>query len=170
MSKTLKWILGIVLILIVLALVAGTGLFVFARYFGFNRYGMMPGGMPFYGPNNGVPNYGPRSPYPNMPMHPYGFPSGRVAPFGLLGLIPSLFGCLLVVGLIALVLFLLLRRPASTVVSPAVGPSPAVPPEAPGEPAAAGSTVTTHPCPNCGRTVQEDWNNCPYCGAVLHHD
>ncbi len=25
--------------------------------------------------------------------------------------------------------------------------------------------VTT--CPNCGRTVQADWNHCPYCGAAL---
>ena len=22
-------------------------------------------------------------------------------------------------------------------------------------------------CPNCGRTVQEDWKNCPYCGQTL---
>ena len=24
-----------------------------------------------------------------------------------------------------------------------------------------------HPCPSCGRGVQTDWKNCPYCGAVL---
>ena len=23
------------------------------------------------------------------------------------------------------------------------------------------------PCPNCGRSVQADWKNCPYCGTVL---
>ncbi len=24
-----------------------------------------------------------------------------------------------------------------------------------------------HPCPSCGRGVQADWKNCPYCGAAL---
>lgn len=23
------------------------------------------------------------------------------------------------------------------------------------------------PCPNCGKDVQTDWQNCPYCGTVL---
>ena len=25
-------------------------------------------------------------------------------------------------------------------------------------------------CRNCGRLVQADWNNCPYCGATLKND
>ena len=24
-----------------------------------------------------------------------------------------------------------------------------------------------HPCPSCGRNVQADWQNCPYCGTTL---
>ncbi len=24
-----------------------------------------------------------------------------------------------------------------------------------------------HLCPSCGRSVQTDWKNCPYCGTVL---
>ena len=24
-----------------------------------------------------------------------------------------------------------------------------------------------HTCPTCGRAVQADWRNCPYCGATL---
>lgn len=24
-----------------------------------------------------------------------------------------------------------------------------------------------HPCPNCGKGVQADWQNCPYCGTKL---
>ncbi len=24
-----------------------------------------------------------------------------------------------------------------------------------------------HTCPSCGRGVQTDWKNCPYCGAML---
>ena len=23
------------------------------------------------------------------------------------------------------------------------------------------------PCPNCGKSTQADWQNCPYCGAAL---
>ena len=24
-----------------------------------------------------------------------------------------------------------------------------------------------NPCPNCGKGIQADWKNCPYCGAAL---
>ncbi len=24
-----------------------------------------------------------------------------------------------------------------------------------------------HPCPHCGKSVQTDWQNCPYCGTAL---
>ncbi|MEW6030295.1 MAG: zinc ribbon domain-containing protein [Chloroflexota bacterium] len=32
-----------------------------------------------------------------------------------------------------------------------------------------GSTppVPGHPCPNCGKGTQADWQNCPYCGTKL---
>ncbi len=30
--------------------------------------------------------------------------------------------------------------------------------------------VATTACPNCGRPVQADWNNCPYCGTNLKND
>jgi len=29
-----------------------------------------------------------------------------------------------------------------------------------------GPAGPTHACPSCGRGVQADWKNCPYCGAV----
>ncbi len=28
-------------------------------------------------------------------------------------------------------------------------------------------TVSQTPCPNCGKTTQADWQNCPYCGSAL---
>ncbi len=30
-----------------------------------------------------------------------------------------------------------------------------------------GTNSPSHPCPSCGRNVQADWRNCPYCGTVL---
>ena len=29
------------------------------------------------------------------------------------------------------------------------------------------STITGQSCPSCGRTVQADWQNCPYCGTQI---
>jgi uncharacterized membrane protein len=29
------------------------------------------------------------------------------------------------------------------------------------------SATSSQPCPSCGRTVQADWRNCPYCGTQL---
>ena len=29
------------------------------------------------------------------------------------------------------------------------------------------TATSTHACPSCGRGVQTDWKNCPYCGAAL---
>ena len=30
-----------------------------------------------------------------------------------------------------------------------------------------GTNPVASPCPSCGRGVQTDWKNCPYCGTVL---
>jgi hypothetical protein len=30
-----------------------------------------------------------------------------------------------------------------------------------------GTNSPSHLCPSCGRNVQADWRNCPYCGTVL---
>ena len=29
------------------------------------------------------------------------------------------------------------------------------------------SPASQHPCPHCGKSVQTDWQNCPYCGTTL---
>lgn len=31
----------------------------------------------------------------------------------------------------------------------------------------ASTPAPAHTCPNCGKTVQADWKNCPYCGTAL---
>ena len=33
--------------------------------------------------------------------------------------------------------------------------------------ASGGPNLPTRTCPNCGRSVQADWRNCPYCGQAL---
>ena len=32
---------------------------------------------------------------------------------------------------------------------------------------AGGPLISARTCPNCGRTTQIDWQNCPYCGKEL---
>ncbi len=84
---------------------------------------------------------------PGMPgmMRGFGF-----MPFGWIGLLLMLFFrvgifVLIVLGVIWLV---------SAASRP--GRQPAAVPAAP-----------TKPCLNCGRPVQADWRNCPYCGTPL---
>jgi hypothetical protein len=38
-------------------------------------------------------------------------------------------------------------------------------PRIPAPPAA--PVAASHPCPNCGKPTQPDWNTCPYCGNSL---
>ena len=69
--------------------------------------------------------------------------------FGPLGWIGGIFMWLIPIGLIVLVVLgiaWLVRSLGSGAVNP---------------PAA------TRACPNCGRSVQADWRNCPYCGTAL---
>lgn len=34
---------------------------------------------------------------------------------------------------------------------------------------ASGKILPIPSCPSCGKTVQMDWSNCPYCGTALSH-
>jgi len=90
-------------------------------------------------------------PYPNMPG--YGWHRDGMMGFGPMmflmpigGLIFGLFWAgllaLLVIGIVWLV-----RRPR-------VEPQPSAP-------------AKQRSCPKCGRSVQDDWNNCPSCGKKL---
>ena len=79
MSTALKWILGIIIGLLVVAVVVSVGFFAFTRFGGGGLngayYGHMWGGgrhMPYYP----MPNYG--NPGRNLPQAPYrGFPAAR---------------------------------------------------------------------------------------------
>ncbi|HEX9028120.1 MAG TPA: zinc ribbon domain-containing protein [Anaerolineales bacterium] len=122
---------------LVLIVVLGSGLIFFSRGFG----GMMGG----YG-------YG---------MMGRGF--GYHSPFGFFGsalfmLIPIGFVILLVLFGAWVVTSLLKQR------KPAVAGPAAVVSEVP---APAPAPVVQATCSNCGKPVQADWKNCPYCGNAL---
>jgi hypothetical protein len=69
-------------------------------------------------------------------------------PFGWIGMgFGMLFMWLIPIGVIALVVLGVMSLARN-----------------PGTPTA---FAVQHPCPNCGRGAQSDWQNCPYCGTKL---
>ncbi len=100
--------------------------------------------------------------YPMM-VHPgfnYGFPFlGWLIPLGLF--------VLLVLGGIGI--FLSLRRPSVSTVSPAPAVVAAAAPVTTVEPTAtvAEAAMPGKTCSNCGKPVQADWVTCPYCSHSL---
>jgi hypothetical protein len=92
-------------------------------------------------------------------MMPFG---PRFGPVGLLfamigGLFPLCLLSLVIIGVVLLVVNLTRPRPHL----PPVGPAqPYKNINMPANPAAP-------VCPSCGRQIQPDWSNCPYCGAPL---
>jgi len=168
MKTVWKWVIGIVVVLVVVsALVAGA--FVMRSHM-FNVVGVarltrpgvqVPGNgkLPFN--NNDGQRVGPGWMMPNgndgwgrrgMGMRGPGMMGyGRMNPLG--GLIGGLFSLGLLAVLVLGIIWLVrnLRKPA-------VAATPA---------AAVAPVVSTHPCPKCGNTVQDEWNNCPHCGKKL---
>lgn len=144
MSRTAKWIIGILLGLIALAAIVLAGLWLF------NWWG---GGLGMSVSRRFLPFDGREMPFRGMRPYQGIVPFGGARIIGLLagGLICLGFVALLVIGVIALVRGV--SRQSRSAVAPVSTPPPA--------PAA------TQPCPNCGRPVQEDWSHCPYCGEDL---
>ncbi len=155
MKTALKWILGIVIGLIVVAAVVAIGFLVAGRWDWGS--GMMEA-RPVH-PWDG----GRVMPWRNMPMQPHGgIYHQRFGSFFPLGAIASSLFCLgvlvlIVIGVIALVRAL--SRPSQLAATsvPAATPTPAPEP----------IHTLTHPCPSCERQVQDEWSHCPYCGADL---
>jgi hypothetical protein len=154
MSKTWKWIIGILIGLLVVCVIAGLA---------FTIFGSLRGGAWVMGTH--MPRYwdggrlNPRNdiPWNNMPMRPNLWMRGFL-PFGglLRGLFCLGFLFLLGVGVAALIAaFTRSRKPAAAVVQPA--------------PAAekAQAAIPARNCPNCDRPVEDGWSHCPYCGTTL---
>ena len=162
MSKTWKWIIGILVGLVLVCGVVSIGFMVFGRINGSSW------GLGVHAPRvwEGERLF-PRNdrPWDDMPMHPNRLFPGRMMrgffPFGGFfgGLFCLGFGLLILLGIVALVLPLTRsRKPA------AAGAS-----QAPPAPLAEGAEMATpaHPCPNCQRPLNDDWSHCPYCGTAL---
>ena len=137
MKKIWKWVIGIVLGLVVLALLvgvgfafhAGAGRFSERAWNGFGRDGRGFGMMPYGGMHRGF----------------------GMMPFG------GFFGGLIFLGVVALIVLGILwlvrslRKPATP-----VAPAATVIPVAPAA-----------TCRNCGNPVESGWRNCPHCGKKL---
>ena len=165
MKTTIKWILGIVIGLVVVAVVVIVGYLVINQWGGVGwmtearAFRQWDGGrvMPWGGmPRDGIPMH----PYRGIPGLQYGgfFPLRTIAG----GLICLGFLGLLVLGIVALVRGLSSKpQPAVTTVT-AGSPIPSSTP--------APTQATGKTCPNCGRQVQADWSHCAYCGNALTGD
>lgn len=160
MKTRTKWILGILISLVILAVLAGIGYLVFYRW---NSHTWMMGPRVFIpgdGPRDISPKDLPRfQPFQDMPMHRYWAMPVR----GGIGFLPlRILGWLFSPGLLLLIVivaaaFLFGRKSrkgnGATQISP--------PPAQPAEPA------VVKACSNCSRKVNEDWSHCPYCGNAL---
>jgi hypothetical protein len=98
--------------------------------------------------------FGPQGMMPGFGMRGYGMRGyGMHGGFGMMGWMPfgGIFSGLFFLAILALVvlgILWLVRRTKA--------PAPATQP-----------AVVLHSCQNCGKPVQDDWKNCPYCGKKL---
>ncbi len=157
MRKVWKWVIGVVVALVVIAVIAGGVWLIASRIAGVRYAQVLPPsqGNPVPRGNNGP--YGNRV-GPNW-MMPYGghYQMMRGGGFGF-GIIPGIIGfifflvilALVVLGIVWLVTSLSRR---STVLPPAPATQ------------AAPAVVNTHLCSNCGQPVQNGFTFCPNCGA-----
>jgi hypothetical protein len=184
MSKVLKWIIGIVAVLLVAAVILGAG-FLVVSHWGSARW--MMGARSFEPYDGGRVNPWRNTPQFEMPMHPGwdmplgrrgGFPLLRFGGFFPLGLIfGALFWGALVFFVVLGVISLFRGRNKPQAQSAGSGYAAAVPAVPVTQQTPAAEETTSMPaettaqeaatCPNCGRTVQADWGHCPYCGQQL---
>jgi hypothetical protein len=171
MRKVLKWILGILIGLVVIAVVVGAG-FMVARRIGtvnwMRQSRLAQGGdVNRFAPGQALPRQRtPRQTTPGqnlprnfgqneMPMYYYG--GMGYHPFGGLMVIGRLVGGVFKLAILGLVIFLAvtLALRQKQVKQPAALPAT--------EATQAGMLA----CPHCAHEVQADWKHCPYCGNSL---
>jgi len=160
MKKVWKWIIGIVVVLIILGVLVGVGFFVRGSMHAYRVQVQVPRDFPdgrqqFYG--RGDQFYGrgrEMMPYGGFGhMRGFGMMGYGMNPFGVFfgGLFTLVFLALVVLGIIWLVRRLHTPKPAQV---PAAVPA-AIP------------AASDHPCQKCGRSLQEGWKVCPYCGKKV---
>jgi hypothetical protein len=154
MSKTWKWIIGILIGLIVMCVIAALGFIAFGSMHGTSW--VMGAHMPRTW-DGGRFNPGNETPWDDMPMRPNRLGRGFL-PFG--GLLRGLFcvGFLFLIGLGVAALIVAITRSRKPVAAMAP-PTPVA--------EQAQTTIPAKSCPNCQRPVDEGWSHCPYCGTTL---
>jgi len=153
MKKVWKWIIGVVLGLVILAVLVGVGFMVFSNIHGYRAEALGSRNFSERGP--GFFQHGPG-------MMPYGgfehMRGPRMMGFGMMpfggfigGLFSLVFLALVVLGIIWLVRRLRLPKPVEVPAAmPAVTPAAIV-----------------NPCKKCGKPLQDDWKVCAYCGRKI---
>jgi hypothetical protein len=173
MSKTVKWILGIIIAILVVGALVGAGFLATNRFYG---HAWMMGDLDRHSWDSGQINPRGVAPWGDMPMHPYNRMGDirffRFLPFGglFIGLICLGGLALLIFGIVALVVSLTRSRKPAALAPAGVPPAPqAVQPASPPieeiqEPV---DTTPARLCPSCAQPVNDDWSHCPYCGSAL---
>ncbi len=163
MRAVWKWVIGIVIVLVVLALFAG-GVWVLGNRFAAMHRIVQVGPRTLPSPNTPNTPNGQNPYYYGGPMMPYGgrgYPGmpmmrGRGFGFGILPII-GFIAFLFFVGIIVLIVLGIIALVRNQSRGAAV-----VPPAAATATAAA---ATTHPCSNCGQPVEDGFPYCPHCGT-----
>jgi hypothetical protein len=153
MKKVWKWIIGIALGLILLAVLVGVGLLVRNNFHVYRAETLNP-----YGFSERGPWMMPYGGFGHMRGH--GMMGFGMMPFGGLfrGLLSLGFLALVVLGIIWLARSL--RKPKTFDAPAAVSAEPAeLPPATP--------TAIVNPCKRCGRPLQDEWKVCPHCGKKV---
>lgn len=143
MKKAWKWVIGILLGLVILAVLIGVG-FLVSRNFHLYRAGALD--------SRGFSERGPG-------MLPYGGFGSHMRGFGMMGfgLLPF---CGFIRGLFSLGFLVLVVLGIIWLVGSLRTPKPV-------EASAAMPVAVVNPCKKCGRPIQDDWKNCPYCGKKV---
>jgi hypothetical protein len=151
MKKVWKWVIGVILGLVVIAVLIGVGFVVWNNMHFFRGAAEV---------NRGFSQRGPEMmPYGGYGWHMRGpdMMGFRAAPFA------GFFGGLLTLGFLVLVvlgivwLVVRLRSPKPVEATPSV-------PTIVSEPIPA---AALNPCKKCGRPLQTDWIVCPHCGKKV---
>jgi hypothetical protein len=173
MKKVWKWVIGIVIVLVVVAVLVGCAFLLrnhYANIYSFAKSSQPAITAPGNNDQRGEGNW--RYPgmmqndqndrgWRGMPMRGPGMMGfGRMGLFGGLarGLFSLVFLTLIVLGIVWLVWRL--RKPAVPfAVAASAAPVSNVAPVMP--------VSEIHTCPKCGQPAQMDWKLCPYCGQEL---
>jgi hypothetical protein len=152
MSKTLQWVIGIGVLLVVVAVVFSSVASIFLARAG------LAGAAPFIGPGR---VFGPRLPFMPGYLFGYGRLGARLPLLGLFGLARCLWP-LLLAGLIVWAISQFTRRPAALPPVPA-----AASPDAPAVSAVPAVMANPAACSHCGQPLQAGWRHCPNCGTAV---